>query len=83
MARRKRKTNVQLPREKEEILKKELRENIEHVIFTLSDIEMDDEIREDLIETLSDLDDVTTALLNDVRIPKRGLRYPWKDVVLS
>ena len=77
------KKNIQLPRDKEELLKKQLREDIEHVLFTLSDVEMDDEIREDVVYTLSELDDVIAAVFDQVRLPKRKLKYPWEDIEVS
>lgn len=79
MARRKKKTNVQLPRDREERLKQQIQEDLDHVIFTISDVEMDADDKEEIIEILSDVEDVTTALLNCVKIPRGGLKYPWDD----
>jgi hypothetical protein len=84
MARSKRKrANVKLPRDREESLKREVRDDLEHVIFAIGDSDMDDDTKEELIEILSDVEDLTVALINRVRIPSKGLSYPWEDITLN
>lgn len=76
---KRRKTNVKLPKEKENHFMKMVREDADEAISRIGELDIEQEDKDYLCETVEDLCNMTMALLKRTNLPKRGLPYPWSD----
>ena len=84
MARRKRKkTNIHLPRDREETLQKIVREDADDLIGRVGDLDIDEAEKDYICDAIEDISNMTIALLGRVNLPKRGLPYPWDEDMMN
>lgn len=82
--RRKRNKNIQLPRDREEQIVKQVSDDVEDMLLNLSELEGDQDVIDDIAEGISELQDLIEAILyqSGVKIPKR-LKRPWNIEEMS
>lgn len=79
MARRRRRNkNIQLPRDREEQMVRQVSEDVEDMLMSLSELEGDQDVIDDIAEGISELQDLIEAILyqSGAHLPKR-LKRPW------
>ena len=76
MRRKKRKTNVKVVDERNERFKSDLWHDVDELAGFVSDLDLDDDAKNYIMEGVNEIADLATALLNQTEIPKM-LRYPF------
>ena len=75
------KTNVKLPREREEALINRTRERADDLFDYISDLEIDQESKDYLCEEIEEMCNIQIALLKKTRV--KNLRPPWDERTMS
>lgn len=75
--RRKYKSQVKLPRDKEDWFIKRVEDDVYEMLDNLADLEGDQNIKDSVAEGIGELEDVIRALVDQTNLPKKGLKKPW------
>ena len=76
MRRKRRKTNVKVVDERNKRFKADLWHDVDEIAGFISDLDIDDDAKNYIMEGVNEIADLATALLNQTELPKR-LRYPF------
>lgn len=74
---RKYKSQVKLPRDKEDWFIKNVEDDVYDMLDNLTELEGDQAIKDQVAEGIGELEDIIRALVDQNDIPIRGLKKPW------
>ena len=74
---RKYKSQVKLPRDKEDWFIKNVEDDVYDMLDNLAELEGDQAIKDQVAEGIGELEDIIRALVDQNDIPRRGLKKPW------
>lgn len=76
MRRRKRKANVKVLDERSRHIRTDIWDDVDELAGFVSDLDLDDDAKNYILEGVNELADLATALLNYTELPKK-IRYPF------
>lgn len=81
--RRKINRNIKLPRDREERVMKEIRDNTDNVLAKIGGLDISEDDKDYLCETIEETANYAIAMFSVRSMPKRGLPYPWDENEMS
>ena len=76
MRKKRRKTNVKVVDERNKRFKSDLWHDVDEIAGFISDLDIDEDAKNYIMEGVNEIADLATALLNQTELPKR-LKYPF------